>query len=100
MGSEALFVIEPNHPSLAGHFPGRPVVPGVVVLDQTIAVILRDRPNQFVTALREVKFLSPVIPGDAVTVEILATLPDRVTFIGKVGQRPVIRGQAHLDVAA
>ncbi len=92
-------MIEPDHPSLAGHFPGRPVVPGVVVLDQTIALILCDRPNRSVIALREVKFLSPVLPGDVVTIEIVAT-PDRVTFSGKVGNRPVIRGEAQLDVAA
>ena len=93
-------MIEPDHPSLAGHFPGRPVVPGVVVLDQTIALILRDRPNRSVIALREVKFLSPVLPGDVVTIVIVATLPDRVTFSGKVGNRLVIRGEAQLDVAA
>ena len=33
------FVIESDHPALPGHFPGRPVVPGVVVLDRVLAAI-------------------------------------------------------------
>ena len=33
------FVVEPCHPCLPGHFPGSPLVPGVVVLDQVLAAI-------------------------------------------------------------
>jgi 3-hydroxymyristoyl/3-hydroxydecanoyl-(acyl carrier protein) dehydratase len=100
MPPEPQFTIQPDHPSLAGHFPGRPIVPGVVVLDQALALLLRDRPGQCVAALREVKFLSPVIPGEAVTIEIVEMLPDRLTFIGKVEGRAVFRARAELDVTA
>jgi|HubBroStandDraft_1064217.scaffolds.fasta_scaffold06681_6 3-hydroxyacyl-[acyl-carrier-protein] dehydratase len=33
--------IAPDHPSLAGHFPGHPIVPGVVLLDETLQAIER-----------------------------------------------------------
>lgn len=33
----ARFVIPGGHPALAGHFPGRPIVPGSVILDRVIA---------------------------------------------------------------
>lgn len=92
------FVIEPAHPSIAGHFPGRPIVPGVVILDRTIALLERKLPGRRVVILREVKFLSPVIPGDPVTIEFVEKLPGRVTFVGSVGRRPVCRGRAELDV--
>ena len=94
------FIIEPDHPSIAGHFPGRPIVPGAVILDLATAWLTRNLPGTRVLALREVKFLSPVIPGDAVTIEIVEKLPDRVTFIGSVGQRAAFRGRAELDVIA
>ncbi|HEY7576667.1 MAG TPA: hypothetical protein VH855_03650 [Acetobacteraceae bacterium] len=100
MQSELQFTIEPDHPSLPGHFPGRPIVPGVVVLDQALALLLRDRPGRCVAVLREVKFLSPVIPGEAVTIEIVEMLPDRLAFIGKAEKRPVLRGRVELDVTA
>ena len=92
------FVIEPGHPSIAGHFPGRPIVPGVVILDRTIALLERKLPGRRVVILREVKFLSPVIPGDPVTIEFVEKLPGRVTFVGSVRRRPVCRGRAELDV--
>ena len=92
------FTIEPDHPSLAGDFPGRPLVPGVVILERAVALLLRDRPGQRVCTLREVKFLASVLPGDLVVIEIIDTRPDRVTFVGKVGQRTVLRGRAQFDV--
>jgi 3-hydroxymyristoyl/3-hydroxydecanoyl-(acyl carrier protein) dehydratase len=94
------FTIEPNHPSLAGHFPGRRIVPGVVVLDQVLGLLLRDRPGQRVSTLREVKLLAPVLPGETVAIEIVHSLPDCVTFIGKVGQVTVLRGRVQLDITA
>lgn len=42
------FVVPHDHPCLPGHFPGRPVVPGVVVLDHVLqaveACMVRARP--------------------------------------------------------
>lgn len=56
---------------LKGHFPGKPVVPGVILCEmmaQSTCVLLQgkmeDGMTPFFTGLKEVKFKNPVIPGD------------------------------------
>lgn len=58
---------------LQGHFPGKPIVPGVIlceILAQSACVLLQDvlKPGQLpvYTGLDRVKFRSPVRPGDTV----------------------------------
>ncbi|MBC7800134.1 MAG: beta-hydroxyacyl-ACP dehydratase, partial [Gemmatimonadaceae bacterium] len=60
------FDIPHDHPCLPGHFPGRPIVPGVVLLDAAFALILAGHPGQRVTGLPSIKFTHPVRPGDTV----------------------------------
>ena len=56
------FHIASDHPALPGHFPGAPVVPGVVLLDHVVAVVQRVWKMQ-VSGLPQVKFLRPLGPG-------------------------------------
>lgn len=55
---------------LQGHFPGNPVVPGVVlceIMAQTCSVILADKVKgctPYFSGLNNVKFKKPVKPGD------------------------------------
>ncbi len=55
------FSIATDHPALPGHFPGRPVVPGVVLLDQVAAALARWRGAR-IARLPQVKFLRPLLP--------------------------------------
>jgi 3-hydroxyacyl-[acyl-carrier-protein] dehydratase len=55
------FHIAADHPALPGHFPGAPVVPGVVLLDHVVAVAGRIWGLQ-VSGLPQVKFLQPLAP--------------------------------------
>ena len=57
------FHIDPAHPCLPGHFPGAPVVPGVVLLER-IATIIERAFGARIAGLPQVKFLRPLRPGE------------------------------------
>ncbi len=56
--------IPADHPSAAGHFPGRPIIPGALLLDAVLAAIAAPCP----LTLRNVKFLRPVPHGTALLI--------------------------------
>jgi len=84
------FRVPHDHPALAGHFPGNPVVPGVVILDQVFARlgIAPDRERR----LAWVKFLHPLLPGERAEI---ATSRDgsRLRFAVSVAGRLIASGQ-------
>lgn len=65
------FRIAPEHPALPGHFPGRPVVPGVLLLDGVIEAATRwlGIPIR-VRRLRQAKFIAPLLPGEVARIEL------------------------------
>lgn len=69
--------IDSGHPSLAGHFPGNPVVPGVVVLER-VAAALREWRGARIARL-DAKFVRPLLPDEAAQIE-LAGEASRVSF--------------------
>jgi 3-hydroxyacyl-[acyl-carrier-protein] dehydratase len=58
------FFVPSDHPSLPGHFPGRPVVPGVVVLDHVLDAIEALHGPLGHLRLPQVKFVQPLLPGE------------------------------------
>lgn len=85
------FAIPADHPSLPGHFPGHPIVPGVLLLDAVMQTIAR-RDGAAPTALLRAKFTAPVAPEEAVEVELGLAGP-RLSFTCRVGARVVARGE-------
>lgn len=55
--------IAADHAVFAGHFPGRPIVPGVLLLD-TVLLELEAATGLQTRSLASAKFLSPAVPGE------------------------------------
>jgi len=78
-GVEYTWPAPADHPALAGHFPARPIMPGVVLLDQ--AILFAERLLGYQVAAWQIgsaKFFSPVAPGEL------------LVFALNIGERGVI----------
>ena len=69
------FVVPQDHPALPGHFPGRPVVPGVVVLERVMEAIEAAPGPLGALRLPQVKFVQPLLPGESAHIEITGAAP-------------------------
>jgi beta-hydroxyacyl-ACP dehydratase FabZ len=87
-----------NEPFFQGHFPGHPIMPGVLIVEamaQTGGMLLmeqvpdRDRKVVYFMALDKVKFRKPVVPGDQLRMEV-----EMLQFRGKIAR---MKGVATVD---
>lgn len=87
-----------NEPFFQGHFPGHPIMPGVLIVEamaQTGGLLLmeqvKERENKVVyfMSLDAVKFRKPVIPGDQLRMEV-----EMLQFRGKIAK---MKGVALVD---
>lgn len=68
---EQSFVVPTDHPAFEGHFPGRPILPGVVLLGRAVRALgelLGEPPSAYEIA--SAKFLRPVAPGATLRIHI------------------------------
>ena len=62
--------ITADHPALAGHFPGVPILPGVLLLDETLRALEQEQAlSRIRWRIGRAKFLKPVHPGETLLVE-------------------------------
>lgn len=67
MSSAFEFAIAATHPSLPGHFPGQPIVPGVLLLDQVLSGIA-SATGRPVARLQQIKFAAALLPTETAQV--------------------------------
>jgi 3-hydroxyacyl-[acyl-carrier-protein] dehydratase len=66
---EHAFCIASDHPALPGHFPGHPLVPGVVLLEQ-VAIALRAWRGERLARIVEAKFVAALLPDEPACVRL------------------------------
>ena len=90
-----------NEPQFTGHFPDRPVFPGVLIIEamaQTAGVLVvnasghlqeRAQRNVLFTTIDKVKFRKPVVPGDQMRLHLTKVARKRNIYF--------YRGEARID---
>jgi len=92
--------IAPDHPAFAGHFPGTPIVPGVVLLDEALhAIGCAIGVDLSSCQVSSVKFLSPVSPGESVQVGFDMTNTGAIKFDIVSGARRIATGSVRPNQA-
>ena len=99
-----------DHPAFAGHFPSRPLLPGVVLLSEVMEALERHPALKHALGheptIEVAKFMSPVGPGESLRIVLSAcspTLPRasageapatcRVDFTVSCGARTIAKGR-------
>lgn len=93
-----------NEPFFQGHFPGAPVMPGVLIIESMAQVagvmIYRDLPDRekkliYFTGIENARFRRPVVPGDQLRIEM--ELVNRRNNFGKMQGRATVDGKLVAD---
>lgn len=88
--------IDADHPAFPGHFPGRPLVPGVLLLER-VALALRAWRGQRLVRVREAKFMAPLLPAQEAELELVAAgaqIRFEIRSAGVLLARGIVEGAA------
>lgn len=110
MTGETTLVIAADHRAFAGHFPGMPILPGVVLLDAAVHAVSRalsasvsghaNRQSGPVSCqISSAKLLSPVGPGETLTLSWITAASGSVRFDISCGSRKIATGTLMLQLA-
>lgn len=94
MNNVTHWVVPRDHPAFAGHFPGAPMLPGVIVLDIALhAIAAATGVVLDVCEISAVKFLSPAGPGDALMIQHDCLANGSIRFEVVAGMRKIASGR-------
>jgi UDP-3-O-[3-hydroxymyristoyl] N-acetylglucosamine deacetylase/3-hydroxyacyl-[acyl-carrier-protein] dehydratase len=92
-----------NEPFFQGHFPGHPIMPGVLVLEAMAQVggttFLCDKSNEgkilYLAGVDKARFRKPIVPGDQIRFEVDVIFVR--SKIGKIAGKAIVDGQVAVE---
>jgi 3-hydroxyacyl-[acyl-carrier-protein] dehydratase len=90
---ESQHSIAATHPALAGHFPGHPLMPGVLLLDEVHQAACQWLGGLRLTGIPTAKFLAPLLPGVTFTIRLETEGQAAIRFTCRQGDHVVARGR-------
>jgi 3-hydroxyacyl-[acyl-carrier-protein] dehydratase len=97
---EKQIVIAADHPALPGHFPGQPIVPGVVLLDAAAAAAGEMAPGRRLAGVAWVKFASPLRPAEPCVLRLTPGRGGSLRFEFRAADRTIASGLLELEAKA
>jgi 3-hydroxymyristoyl/3-hydroxydecanoyl-(acyl carrier protein) dehydratase len=92
--------IPADHPALPGHFPGNPIVPGVVLLSQVWDAVCRESGAPLhCTGWPSVKFLAPLQPGVPFRVDVEFGAMQSAKFVCRTAAGTIAQGSVRFAPA-
>ncbi len=84
------FSVPHSHPALQGHFPDRPIVPAVLILEAVLTAAGQQRPDQ-ITRVAQAKFTSVLLPDQTCLITLTPSAKG-LRFTCKADSRTVATG--------
>ena len=95
------WALSSDHPAAQGHFPGNPIIPGALLLAETLRAIGADLGVRLAPCeVRSAKFPHPARPGDRLRVEFSGSAQRGITFTCVAGGVTVLSGKVQCPVTS
>jgi 3-hydroxymyristoyl/3-hydroxydecanoyl-(acyl carrier protein) dehydratase len=94
-------ILPADHPSAAGHFPGDPIIPGALLLSETLRLIEADLGRSLSPyRIRRAKFPRPARPGDELLIRFSGSAQSAIRFECAVRDDTVLVGEVDCSASS